>query len=94
MSIEERVGKIEKQLVRTNKTVTTLYHRSYARLTRRQDAEKRMLTRTKRWSKMLGDNMGISIRLGKLVAALDGGKHVLYVSHSGRQKLLRLAGDL
>lgn len=88
------IERLQKGLTRLEKKFDRLYNRSYSRLTRRQDMDRKHLAFAKKLLKDFQENKpgmtSLVRRMGKLLHALKEGKHLIYLTKQERQKLLYL----
>ena len=86
LSLEQRVGRVERALVRVRVIVTRLYQTFYAAQIRRGNTYGRMLERTKDQVRAIQKTLPTFTRLGRIARELDRGRMV--VTLDGREHQL------
>ena len=88
--IEDKIHDLNKRLSNLHARFETLWHRAYARLTRRSDADQRGVTSARHWAKSIEQiPIGDLVRFRKLLSSATRGKMVP-VLDSREYQLLKL----
>src|SRR5262245_51737500 len=87
LSLEQRVTRVEKAIVRVRVIVTRLYQTFYAAQIRRKNTDGRMLERAKDQVRTIQRSLPTFTRLGRIAKELDRGRMVITLDGQEHQLL-------